>query len=558
DSGDADSITAHKPTILSLGANIKYDASVEFEPLGPEPPNNEETERGEIEENVAELDTLDLSTHCFIRNKSLLRSQLMPPPESVAEVILAFHQLPPDDKLTLLTQMNQLLETSELEHSASSVGQTWVKQLNQVRETEQRKTAIWLSRYCAEPANTLEEVRSLLKTKQKIRDHEATMAAAESTADVLPETSSRTLDDSIDHQSENCGEHYSESYQGQERSPSTAYPTSPSRAARRTIRPKNQQRPKSTVLAWAIPAVWCFVVIITLFTKINAASGGTYLAYNICPEDSSSLKACNLAVELAGEMTLEEMHPRRSEGETTPVLSPEAEQDAVEECELMANYYAGFIGDEVFYEKTDVSELPPIISIEGDIALPGIFVTDVIQKNAVATEPDIRVGCVHHFGSKALEFEGMTVWQMASDQIPLNWPEEHYFVDPDLILQSQTSRIHEAFYTAGTDTIFTAIGLFVAVIVSPVFSCSSVGGLYKVASFMGFASGLLSFVPIFSWKARIAISSLILLGATGSVKEFKMDWSQGYQPIALATGIVLGINGFLSLVMYWAIASIVS
>jgi len=58
-------------------------------------------------------------------------------------------------------------------------------------------------------------------------------------------------------------------------------------------------------------------------------------------------------------------------------------------------------------------------------------------------------------------------------------------------------------YTAGTETLFTAIGLFAAVVLCPVFSCTSIGGLYKVAGFMGFIAGLLLFVPIFSWQARI-------------------------------------------------------
>ena len=219
-------------------------------------------------------------------------------------------------------------------------------------------------------------------------------------------------------------------------------------------------------------------------------------------------------------------------------------------CSISSTYFA------CFHKKRYT--LPSVVSVDGAVALPGIFVTDVVQKNAIASEPDVRVGCVHQFGSKELEFEGMTVWHMASDEIPLNWPEEHYFVDPDLIVHSQASLIHEAFYTAGTDTIFTAIGLFVAVVVSPVFSCSSVGGLYRVASFKGFTAGLLSFVPIFSWKARIAINSLIFLAATGVVKEFRMDWSQGYQPIAFATGMVMFINGLLSWLMYMAIASMIS
>lgn len=108
--------------------------------------------------------TLDLTSYCFIRNRSLLTTELLPPPSEVAQLVRDFHDLTPAEKLSLLPGLDLALRSPE---KASTDGlspnsRAWLQQLLKIETPSVRKASIWLSRYCFAPNLTVEQVSQVL------------------------------------------------------------------------------------------------------------------------------------------------------------------------------------------------------------------------------------------------------------------------------------------------------------------------------------------------------------------------------------------------------------
>jgi Zn-dependent protease with chaperone function len=103
---------------------------------------------------------LDLKQYRFIRNELLLKTSLPTPSERIRDIVWYLHQLRPCDQRKLLPVLSDFfkngasLDLSSLPHNL----QTWMQDLQQLDEKRIKDASIWLSRYCAYPEKTLDEI----------------------------------------------------------------------------------------------------------------------------------------------------------------------------------------------------------------------------------------------------------------------------------------------------------------------------------------------------------------------------------------------------------------
>jgi len=111
------------------------------------------------EETNAPETTL-LRDYCFIRDRSLLNTEILPPPPAVAQLVASFHQLNLTEKQELLPMMPQLLQQERPENITAVSAQEWIEELFDLSEENLPKLALWLSRYCFDPEQTLLTIES--------------------------------------------------------------------------------------------------------------------------------------------------------------------------------------------------------------------------------------------------------------------------------------------------------------------------------------------------------------------------------------------------------------
>lgn len=151
------SLNVQRPQDATAGMNPEplHDLELTEEGVDPDPP---------FSSDLTPTPDLDLSQYCFVRNQLLLRTSLPTPPPDVAQAIQFFHGLADFDKakvLPLLTSFfkdPQKTPRDDLPHTL----QDWLTGLESLNEQKFKAVAVWLSRYCANPLQTFQEVQSSL------------------------------------------------------------------------------------------------------------------------------------------------------------------------------------------------------------------------------------------------------------------------------------------------------------------------------------------------------------------------------------------------------------
>lgn len=139
---------------------------------------------------------IDLSEYCFIRNKKLVYVKVNPPSGVVARFIQAFHELPNASKASVLPQLSDLLEDPDTEASDETPEDalTWLESLRALEGEDFRKSAIWLSRYCARPEETLAELAGKLSAapaaQTESKDARQSSSTAASVREAIAEAAS--------------------------------------------------------------------------------------------------------------------------------------------------------------------------------------------------------------------------------------------------------------------------------------------------------------------------------------------------------------------------------
>ncbi|MEM1370224.1 MAG: hypothetical protein AAGG02_19920, partial [Cyanobacteria bacterium P01_H01_bin.15] len=121
--------------------------------------------------------TSPFAGYCFITNRRLLRSQIVPPPRDIVLLIQFFHELSPNEKRRILDIIeNFFKQDAKISglHESEDIN-VWIEQLQALTPESTRKAAIWLSRYCAFPEDTMAELDA-------VSYEEPSLSSAESSA----------------------------------------------------------------------------------------------------------------------------------------------------------------------------------------------------------------------------------------------------------------------------------------------------------------------------------------------------------------------------------------
>ncbi len=147
-------------------ANMAEMTAVPAAPSEPSRDENQDLDMHELEF----LPELDLSQYCFVRNPMMLRTSLPSPSADIAQSVMFFHDLSDSEKrkvLPLLTDFFKDPDKVDLTSLPDFV-QEWLSNIRRYDDHKFRSFAVWLSRYCADPYNTLPELSTGLTAAIKI------------------------------------------------------------------------------------------------------------------------------------------------------------------------------------------------------------------------------------------------------------------------------------------------------------------------------------------------------------------------------------------------------
>ncbi len=454
-------------------------------------------------EAIPEVVRSPYANYCFISNKGLLTFQILPPDETLAQLIQFFDALPESLKADILPLLEQFFATSALlpiEQFELEV-QQWFEQLSQLNKAQIRKASIWFSRYCFNPEKTMTEVMAIIEPEPLIINH-----PQETSGEEITKVSSTRVT--------------------QQR------PTQTNTSKNQKIVSTAKFHPLTLPIAWLI-----FTLIVIAFAigsfdsaKITAAA---------CKNTTGKLEYCKLAVKLVGEVTFQQA----SQHYNRP-MPINIREESLHNCEVRANIYAGKS------LRDSVNKNIIVLSSYQEEILPGISIVDVKQTNF--KQPGVvRTGCV-------LVNTGKHAAILGSDIIPTNWPNQPFEGKP--ISQEsfrKTLGIFNILLALGAGTLFNAIGIYLASVWGLGIRVNSLETIYKAAFFLGILETMIGLFPIFGLFAKIALETLAL-GLIGLVvKDFHVQWSEGSKIVAAGTITIIAVSYALKIMLFSMMAALV-
>lgn len=463
-----------------------------------------------------------LSDYCFVRNKLLLTSELMPPSKQLAQRLQFFHDLPDCDRSVLLQALEHFFRSSELpdlSHLDPSL-QKWLQALAAQNTSELRKDAIWFSRYCFDPSATTAIVQSVLEAALAQEKAASEALEAETATASEPETSPTASNQVV----------------GIASSRSSAGTQSSARTM--TSRPLENRKPtagQSNKILFIALAIATFIIVVVLGIRLASTPPS---AAQQCRNAIGSKANCQLAVQLVGESIFQEVTKAKREA------NPKFEEESLKTCTEVA------IQD----LRDDKSSLisRPEIATKGEEVLPGIFLADVrVATSQAAGAKTTRTACV-------LQSAGEEAELLASDEIPMEWPKQAYKGKAAIESFHRSLKIYEVFLALGAYTLFTAIGLFIASFFNMGIRFFSLKAMFQTAGILGFMETILLLIPgVGRSVGSIPMSAVMLLITSQFVKDLEVDWSAGYRIVAIGIAIVIGIRFILGAILFSFILSIV-
>lgn len=318
---------------------------------------------------------------------------------------------------------------------------------------------------------------------------------------------------------------------------------------------------------WVITAIWTSSLICFIALNVWHASN-SYYGYSVCEGAlKKSYESCELAVALAGgESSLVR------EVEVVKPFTVESSVNAVNRCSDYGYEIVKSRPVDVAYgtDKTPYSkETVRILSKNVTEVLPNILIVDMVQtypKNDNATN---RVGCVASMQERSWissrgNSEAKTITEIVSvfvgaEEIPMNWPEvsySEYFEKKDFS-QDKILGIYNVFVRFGANTLFSAIGLFIAILICEEYQCKTFAGMYRASFIMGlldlgtYVSHDFLITFSFLWLPITVLSALI---ASACVNDFTLDWRRGFSGLLTGTAIITMTKGILCVLLYGLIS----
>ncbi len=473
----------------------------------------------DIKDNSKEKKTLaeteiDLKSYCFIRNKTLLSSELLAPKFNVAYLIKTFHEFESsvkDKQLPILDNYFQKACNPSTANFNSEVKLWWDKVL-ELSSEEQRKTAIWLSRYCFNLEETLLTIESVFITQASIEEAEKQTLETEKNIHSSTEYSHKILK------------------QDERVSPSSSSNKRKNANRDSEIKSKKGTSSKKKLL---VPIIWLFITLSFAIIDLHKPLISLPVACeNIAAENQAY---CSLAGKIVGEESLNAVinnlpEPLKEEKN----LVPESMMGkGLLNCELYGNIAAG-----VPFKEAASSKIAPLSSSTKEI-LPGFYVADIEQTNLKAGNPIVRTACFFYRVKKTSKPDDIKFLGM--DQIDVEWPTVVY--EPTEKIKSlhtlnKTVRTYSFLSIFGIDTFFTAIAIYLIAISGMAIRVDSLDTLYQASFILGMTKSILSFFPAIGLSILVPMECLALGITSGCVKGFTIDWNCGY-PFVAVTALLL-------------------
>lgn len=318
-----------------------------------------------------------LSDYCFVRNRSLLTVEILPPTEKIALAVQSFHALPNSSKELILPILKLFFRSSDvlLTEQFDREIQQWFEQLTQFNDGEVRSASNWFSRYCFNCEKTMVEVMAVIEpeianTATVQEDRESAIATEQTSAtDIKTQSTQKRID----------------------------------LAPTQTNIPKTRK----TRSPWhlVLPVAWVTFTIIVITLAIGSVNPNE-LAIAACRNAAGKQEYCRLAVQLVGELTFHEV------SQNAVPLTEDDKYQSLKNCQLL-----GIRAGKTLVEAVNTKN--PIPSKFGEEVIPGIFIADVKQTNFKQADATVRTACVYTKTKTRVSL-------LNFDVIPNNWSDEPY------------------------------------------------------------------------------------------------------------------------------------
>jgi hypothetical protein len=501
-------------------------------------PESIEAETLEIEslEIESQISSSDLSQYCFTRNRALLTSEILPPNEKIASLVQSFHTLSFLDKLSALPHVENFFRANSLPplNDLNAQTQAWLHQLEQIDAANLRKTAIWMSRYCLNPETAMSQVVVVLPLAEVT---DTTAAASEAAA---PQSLVQRM---LATPAEPSLEMYSAAAPARPR-PAPSEPAMPPLQPVMSPAAVHKPRPRFVWQMLLVPVIWLLFTATAVTYSVQAQNNPQALVA-LCKTAKGSQPYCQLAAQLIGPDVME----RFIKGTEAPMVEGVMER-SVQDCALAGYFNAGFTLKDVRESSTPKN---PITSLQQETIFPGLFFVDLQHVDKAGGT--VRTACAYRQGVDPVMLRERSV-KLASAVIPTDWPTQPFKSKTRLATLQSSLTAHGVLSHLGTSTLFTAIGLFVAVYLGLGISVDSLETIYKSAFFLGISETITGFIPMVGFLRIAVLEVLALMLTTVVVKDLELDWAAGYRWVACGGLTIIMIRAILNWLMLVAIVSL--
>lgn len=470
----------------------------------------------------------DLASHCFIRNRMLLTADIVPPAKGIAQQLDAFHKFDLVEKQRMMPQLELFFKGAPT-FSTDDLGETqqqWFQAMEALGGDKKRKAAIWFSRYCVDPETTLAVVAKVFDPSLGGAEPEVALDSPEPDAEPAgsaDEAGPRGMDDDdLNGMGMNCMS--APPRRSAQRPPRSAPRTASQAQASQSFQPAAQSQPASSVPAWFFPGIVVAGSIFMILLGLIFARPATVAASDLC-NGSAEQEYCQLATKVVDGEVLEEVLDY-----TAPLPDDEYERDrlmgqAIANCNPFGAMNAG----ENFIKAFDKGGPTPVNSAAREV-MPGIILADVQHANVDSPgDGDVRTACLLNYAS--LGGDG-GAWEeavpMGDVVIPTAWPEVPFESGEGYAEQVRQARAENILVRVGANLIFTAMGMFAAVMLRTAITAYSVDVLCQATIVMCIIETVLDAIVPFGIFSTFAGKSLALGLTSAIVPNFKLDWSNGY------------------------------
>ncbi len=449
---------------------------------------------------------IDLKSYCFIRNKTLLSSELLAPKLNIAQLIKTFHEFSRSVQEKQLPILNDYFHKSCNPSTANFNAEikSWWNTVLDLNSEEQRKTAIWLSRYCFNSEETLSIIESVFIAKASIEEAEKNIHSSTEYSQKILKQDERVSPSSIKNKRDNTTRNLK-------------------------VKSKKDTSPKINSF---LPIIWLFITLSFAIIDLHKPLISLLACENIAAENQAY---CSLAAKIVGEESLNAVISNLSKPlqEEENLVSESMMEKGLLNCELYGNIAAG-----VPFKKAASSKIAPLSSSTKEI-LPGFYVADIEQTNLKAGNPTVRTACFFYRVKKTSK--PYDIKFLAMDQIDVEWPTVAY--EPTEKIKSlhtlnKTVRTYSFLSIFGIDTFFTAIAIYLIAISGMAIRVDSLDTLYQASFILGMTKSILSFFPAIGLSILVPMECLALGITSGCVKGFTIDWNCGY-PFVAVTALLL-------------------